>query len=102
MNVDMVNRPKAISLFSGAGGCSLGFKQAGYEIIYANDYDPNAIETYKENFPNTRTECKDIQEIDFFDLLAELKIQQGSVDVLIGGPPCQGFSTARPTRVRSC
>ena len=92
----IVKHPKAISLFAGAGGCSLGFKQAGYEIIYATDFDKSAIETYKLNFPETKAECKDIINIDFYDLLKELKIKQGEVDILIGGPPCQGFSTAGP------
>ncbi|MCX6320113.1 MAG: DNA cytosine methyltransferase [Bacteroidetes bacterium] len=92
----MANHPKAISLFAGAGGCSLGFKQAGYDIIYATDFDKAAIETYKTNFPETKAECKDINDIDFVSLLKELKIKQGEVDVLIGGPPCQGFSTAGP------
>jgi len=89
-------RPKAISLFAGAGGCSLGFRQAGYEIIYASDFDKAAIETYEKNFPDTKVECKDINDIDFACLLTELKIKRGEVDVLIGGPPCQGFSTAGP------
>ena len=92
----MTKRPKAISLFAGAGGCSLGFKQAGYDIIYATDFDKAAIETYKTNFPETKAECKDINNIDFPNLLADLKIKQGEVDILIGGPPCQGFSTAGP------
>ena len=47
-------KSKSISLFAGAGGCSLGFKQAGYDIIYATDIDEKAIETYKINFPDTR------------------------------------------------
>lgn len=89
-------RPKAISLFAGAGGCSLGFKQAGYDIVYATDYNKSAIETYKKNFPETLAECKDINEIDFMQLLSDLKLQQGEIDILIGGPPCQGFSTAGP------
>lgn len=87
-------RPKAISLFAGAGGCSLGFKQAGYDIVYATDYDKSAIETYKFNFPETLTECKDINNINFNELLNDLKLKKGEIDILIGGPPCQGFSTA--------
>lgn len=89
-------QPKAISLFAGAGGCSLGFKQAGYNIVYATDFDKSAIETYKKNFPNTLAECKDIKDIDFSQLLVDLELEQGEIDILIGGPPCQGFSTAGP------
>lgn len=87
-------KSKSISLFAGAGGCSLGFKQAGYDIIYATDIDEKAIETYKINFPDTRAECKDINDINFDTLLSELGLVPGELDVLIGGPPCQGFSTA--------
>ncbi len=89
-------KPKAISLFAGAGGCSLGFKQAGYDIVYATDFDKSAIETYKTNFSETLAECKDINDIDFTQLLNDLKLRQGEIDILIGGPPCQGFSTAGP------
>lgn len=89
-------QPKAISLFAGAGGCSLGFQQAGFEIVYAADFDKAAIETYKKNFPGTLAECKDINDIDFSSLLDNLKLNQGEIDILIGGPPCQGFSTAGP------
>lgn len=89
-----MKKPKAISLFSGAGGCSLGFKNAGYDIIYASDFDKAAIDTYKTNFPGTRTEVKDIKDIDFNELLEENNLKSGELDFLIGGPPCQGFSTA--------
>jgi DNA (cytosine-5)-methyltransferase 1 len=92
----MTKQPKAISLFAGAGGCSLGFKQAGFDIIYATDFDKAAIETYKKNFPETIAECKDINLIDFSILLNDLKVERGEIDILIGGPPCQGFSTAGP------
>lgn len=89
-------QPIAISLFAGAGGCSLGFRNAGYKVIYATDFDTAAVETYKINFPETCAECKDIAEVNFRQLLLDLRIQAGDVDVLIGGPPCQGFSTAGP------
>lgn len=89
-----MNKRKAISLFCGAGGCSLGFKMSGYEIVYATDIDKKAIETYLTNFPETIAENKNIKDIDFKHLLKKLKLQQGELDFLIGGPPCQGFSTA--------
>jgi DNA (cytosine-5)-methyltransferase 1 len=87
-------KPKSISLFAGAGGCSLGFKNAGFEIVYATDIDEKAIETYKKNFPETKAECRDINDIDFHQLLGKLDLAEGDLDMLIGGPPCQGFSTA--------
>ncbi len=83
-----------ISLFSGAGGCSLGFEQAGYKILFASDIDKSASKTYSENFKETIFEKEDINNIDFQLLLKNLGIAQGELDILIGGPPCQGFSTA--------
>lgn len=89
-----VTKPKAISLFCGAGGCSLGFKQAGYSILYANDKDAVAIETYKKNFPETMCSNEDIDDLDFEKVLNGIGLKAGEIDILIGGPPCQGFSTA--------
>lgn len=86
--------PTAISLFAGAGGCSLGFEQAGYKIIYASDINPAAISTYKQNFPYTQCEKANIKKLDFHQLLQSLSMKSGDLDFLIGGPPCQGFSTA--------
>lgn len=87
-------KPTAISLFCGAGGCSLGFKQAGYNLLYANDKDMSAIETYKANFPNTIYSTESIDDLVFSNLLKEIDLKKGELDILIGGPPCQGFSTA--------
>lgn len=86
--------PRAISLFCGAGGCSLGFKQAGYSILYANDKDVSAVKTYKENFPDTLCIQEDIDRLDFGQILKDINLNAGDLDILIGGPPCQGFSTA--------
>lgn len=87
-------KPTAISLFCGAGGCSLGFKQAGYSILYANDKDSAAVETYKNNFPEAICSNEDIGRVDFKSVLNEVGLKKGELDILIGGPPCQGFSTA--------
>lgn len=89
-----MSKPKAISLFCGAGGCSLGFKQAGYSILYANDKDSAAVETYSQNFPETTCSNENIDAIDFKSVLKSIGIKPGEVDILIGGPPCQGFSMA--------
>lgn len=81
-------RQKAISLFSGAGGMDVGFVQAGFEVVWANDFDKDACETYKANFGDHIT-CGDINEH-----LGELDKHAGAIDCLFGGPPCQGFSVA--------
>lgn len=94
LGIGGVMKPKAISLFCGAGGCSLGFEKADYDVIFATDIDNAALETYKRNFPATKVLAADINQIDFDKLLNDLNIGVGELDFLIGGPPCQGFSTA--------
>jgi DNA (cytosine-5)-methyltransferase 1 len=87
-------KPTAISLFCGAGGCSLGFKKAGYSILYANDKDSAAVETYRKNFPKTTCTKDDVDALNFEEILNDIGLKSGELDILIGGPPCQGFSTA--------
>lgn len=86
--------PKAISLFAGAGGCSLGFKQAGYQVHYATDIDADAVATYQRNFPETPCEQADVRHLTAQDLLKKSGLAEGELDILLGGPPCQGFSSA--------
>ena len=87
-------RHTVLSLFSGAGGCSLGFKQAGYDILFASDIDASATKSYGANFPETNALQADIRELDFRQVLTNLGLRVGELDVMVGGPPCQGFSTA--------
>jgi DNA (cytosine-5)-methyltransferase 1 len=77
-----MNRPTAISLYSGAGGLDLGFTMAGFEVLWANDADPFAVQTYNANV-GEHAVCGDILRVLTPDV---------SPDVVIGGPPCQGFS----------
>ena len=76
---------KVISLFSGCGGLDLGFKKEGYEIIMANDNLFDACETYKDQIGD-HIICEDVLNLDL-NLISQ-------ADVIIGGPPCQGFSGA--------
>jgi len=85
---------RAISLFAGAGGCSLGFKKADYDILSALELESAALQTYQANFPDTVCLQVDIQEFDFNTLLKQFALAPGELDILIGGPPCQGFSAA--------
>jgi len=92
--MESLDRPRCISLFAGAGGCSLGFKQAGYNVLLAIDNDQPSCETYIRNFPDTEVRNLDVNQIDWSALLIQKKLVPGELEVLIGGPPCQGFSTA--------
>lgn len=80
---------KIISLFSGAGGMDLGFIKAGFKVCLANDFDSNAVATYKYNIGNHIFK-EDIKNLFLDASYKELK----NIDVIIGGPPCQGFSMA--------
>ena len=84
------NKYKVISLFSGAGGMDLGFIQAGFDIIWANDIIPEAIETYRNNI-GKHIVYGDIRMINSNDI-------PNNADVIIGGFPCQGFSIANTKR----
>ena len=81
---------KVVSLFSGAGGMDLGFIKAGFDVIWANDIIPEAIETYKKNIGN-HIVFGDIRMISSNDI-------PNNADVIIGGFPCQGFSIANTKR----
>jgi DNA (cytosine-5)-methyltransferase 1 len=87
-----------IDLFSGAGGITEGFRMAGYECLYANDSMPEAMETFRHNHPEAWGECRNIELVKPVDIRAKLRIKKGAMDVLVGGPPCQGFSINAPER----
>lgn len=76
--------------FAGAGGLDLGFKQAGFSVPYANEYDKTIWETYEKNFPNTRLDRRSIVSVSPDDL--------PDVTGFVGGPPCQSWSEAGAAR----
>lgn len=83
---------KAVDLFAGAGGLSLGLEQAGIDVVLANEIEKDFAETYKANHPNTPVLTCDIADVNFKEELAENNLS-GQIDIVCGGPPCQGFST---------
>jgi DNA (cytosine-5)-methyltransferase 1 len=86
----MTHKYKVLDLFSGAGGLSLGFKKSGFEIIGAVDKDNDSIKTHNYNFNTCKSICRDIKTIKKEEALNLFKY----TDIIIGGPPCQGFSSA--------
>ena len=83
-------KPSVVGLFSGCGGLDLGFKQAGFDILWANDFDQDSVKTYRENIGD-HIVLGDITKIPNKDI-------PSGFDVLLGGFPCQGFSVANVKR----
>lgn len=92
---------KVISLFTGCGGCDQGiigdfvfnkikYEKLPYEIVYATDIDQKALNTHKLNFTNVQVKCADICDVDISEI--------PNCDIVIGGFPCQSFSTVNPTK----
>ena len=88
-------KPKAIDLFCGCGGLTLGMKQAGFEVIGAVDNDHLAVETYKANHEDVEVWEEDITTLTIGEVKKRLNLKEGELDLLAGCPPCQGFSTMR-------
>lgn len=86
-----MKKNNVLDLFCGAGGLSLGFQLAGFKIVGGIDFKKDAIETHEANFKGCKSICGDISKID--DETVK-KLFLNEVDVIIGGPPCQGFSSA--------
>lgn len=87
-----------IDLFCGCGGLSKGFELAGFNIVGGVDFNAPAINTFNENFKNAKGVCCDLLEMDesrIKDLFGDLS----NIDVIIGGPPCQGFSSANRYKI---
>ncbi|WP_089836756.1 DNA cytosine methyltransferase [Granulicella pectinivorans] len=92
------NPLRTIDLFSGAGGITEGFRQAGYECLYGNDQMPEAMDTFQLNHPEAWPDCRNIERVEPSEIRAKLNLRKGELDVLVGGPPCQGFSINAPDR----
>jgi DNA (cytosine-5)-methyltransferase 1 len=90
--------PTVISLFCGCGGSSLGYHYAGYEELLAIDFEDNAVETFKLNFPKVPVWQRDISEVTAQEILDFTGLKVGELDTLDGSPPCQGFSLANNNR----
>src|SRR5450755_2894357 len=85
--------PTAVDLFCGVGGFSLGLLQSGFRLIGAVDNDPQVLSTYQTNFPDVRTHPCDLFTTPGASVVQALGIGQVTIDLLVSGPPCQGFSS---------
>jgi DNA (cytosine-5)-methyltransferase 1 len=94
-----VNQPTVIDLYAGVGGLSLGAARAGFTVSLAVELDKHAVAAHEQNFPNVKHLAEDIGKLDGKTLLRHAGIKVGELDGLIGGPPCQGFSTMGHRRV---
>lgn len=90
----MPSRPKFVSFFAGARGLDLGLEQAGLECIAANEFDPVANETIRVNAPSLKLYAEDVRQVTSERLSVDLGIRVGDLFAIVGGPPCQAFSTA--------
>lgn len=84
----------AISTFSGCGGSSLGYKLAGFRVLWASEFIPAAQETYRANHPKTILDTRDIRQVKAAEILTQIGMKPGELDLFDGSPPCASFSTA--------
>lgn len=86
---------RVVDLFSGGGGFSLGFSQAGFEVVFAVDIDHQCVRTFKHNFPQATVMAEDIRDISGDDVKHMIGVPP---DIVIGSPPCEPFTGANPNR----
>ena len=92
------NNLTMIDLFAGAGGLSEGLTEAGFHSLFASEIIPVYAQTYKLNHPSANVMTADIRSLDANKIRDELNIARGELDLIAGGPPCQGFSINAPIR----
>lgn len=89
---------KSVDLFAGAGGLSCGLKQSGFTPLLANELVPQYAETYQLNHQETQVIVGDVRQICEVNIKKLIGVKEGEIDLVAGGPPCQGFSINAPIR----
>jgi DNA (cytosine-5)-methyltransferase 1 len=98
MKIEKIKLMKSVDFFSGAGGLSCGLQMAGFESVLGSDIHPVYAETFARNHPGTKVITRDIRELGEQDILDLTGLKPGELDLIAGGPPCQGFSVNAPVR----
>src|SRR5512139_3930873 len=88
------NGLRVISTFSGCGGSCLGYRMAGFRVAWASEFIPAAADVYRANHPETTLDTRDIREVQPAEILSEINLKAGELDLMDGSPPCASFSTA--------
>ncbi|WCM87786.1 DNA cytosine methyltransferase [Acidovorax sp. NCPPB 3576] len=91
-SVKATARPVGVDLFAGAGGLSLGFEQAGFDVAAAVEIDPIHCATHEYNFPHSKAICASVVDLSGEDIRQIASLGKIDIDVVFGGAPCQGFS----------
>lgn len=94
----MPKQLKSVDFFSGAGGLSCGLRMAGFRSILGSDIHPVYADTFQLNHPKAKVITNDIRNLSEYDILELTKLKPGELDLIAGGPPCQGFSINAPVR----
>ena len=92
---NLVEDYRAIDLFSGCGGLTLGLKNAGFKVLGAVEIDPLSVETYEANHQEVKVWKTDVRNLNPTDIKYKFRLLKGELDLLSGCPPCQGFSSLR-------
>jgi DNA (cytosine-5)-methyltransferase 1 len=98
MKIEKIKLMKSVDLFSGAGGMSCGLQMAGFESVLGSDIHPIYANTFAQNHSGARVITKDIRQLSEQDILDLVGLKSGELDLIAGGPPCQGFSINAPVR----
>jgi len=98
MKIEKIKLMRSVDFFAGAGGLSCGLKMAGFESVLGSDIHPTYAETFANNHPGTKVITGDIRELREQDILDLTGLKSGELDLIAGGPPCQGFSVNAPVR----
>ncbi len=93
-------KPNAIDLFCGCGGISVGLRDAGFHIVAGIDIEKKYLISFKHNFPESKALNTDITTVSPQEFMASVGLKPGELDLLVGGPPCQGFSKNVPRKNR--